>query len=228
MKKESFSDERVLEAWRRNAQPWARAVRGEKIESRSLVTNQAIIDAVLSLSPATALDIGCGEGWLARALADEGIDVLGVDAVPELIEQAKRAGGAEFRAMSYEEIAAGKLDGQFDAVIANFSLIGKESVERVLSRVPELLADGGTLLIQTLHPVSACGDLPYVDAWREGSWAGIDESFSDPAPWYFRTMETWIELIIRSGFSDPEIREPLHPATGQPASVIFVARAAEA
>lgn len=228
MHNEPFSDERVLEAWRRNARPWARAVRGEKIESRSLVTNQAIIDAVLSQSPATALDIGCGEGWLARALADEGIQVVGVDAVPELIEEAKRAGGAEFQTMSYEEIATGKLSRKFDAVIANFSLIGRESVERALARIPELLDHGGALIVQTLHPVAACGDLPYEDGWREGSWAGIDERFSAPAPWYFRTMESWIDLLVQCGFDEPELREPLHPETGQPASVIFIARASAA
>ena len=228
MKNESFSDDRVLDAWRRNARPWARAVRGEKIESRNLITNQAILDAVLRQSPATALDIGCGEGWLARALAEEGIEVVGVDAVPELIEQAKRAGGGEFRTMSYDEIAAGKLDARADAVIANFSLIGRESVERLLLRIPDLLTDDGSIIIQTLHPLVACGDLPYADGWREGSWAGIDESFSDPAPWYFRTLESWIDLLAHSGFNDPEMREPLHPETNQPASVIFIARASGA
>ena len=38
--------------------------------------------------PSTVLDIGCGEGWLCRALADKGMKVWGVDAIPELITAA--------------------------------------------------------------------------------------------------------------------------------------------
>ena len=224
MKNDPFSDDRVLEAWQQNARPWTDAVRDEKIASRKLVTNQSIVDAVLSKAPATALDIGCGEGWLSRALSDEGIEVVGVDAIPELIEQAKRAGGGEFRVMSYEDIAGGQLRETFDAVVANFALIGKDSVDRLIARVPELLNDDGSLIIQTLHPVVASGDLPYEDGWREGSWAGIDGDFAAPAPWYFRTLETWVELLSDSGLDAIEVLEPIHPETGAPASVIFIAR----
>ena len=219
-----LSDDKIVESWHKNARPWVSAVRDQKIESRKLVTNQAIVEAVISRSPLSALDIGCGEGWLARELAEYGVQVTGVDVVPDLIEQAKRAGGGEFRVASYEDIAAGKLDVQVDAVIANFSLIGKESVEGMLRRAPSLLSDGGALFIQTLHPVTACGELPYTDGWREGSWAGFDNTFSDPAPWYFRTMESWLQLISETGFQTVETREPSHPATGRPASVIFIAQ----
>jgi 2-polyprenyl-3-methyl-5-hydroxy-6-metoxy-1,4-benzoquinol methylase len=219
-----LSDARIVESWRKNARPWVSAVRDQKIESRKLVTNHAIVEAVMRRSPLTALDIGCGEGWLARELSEHGMQVVGVDVVPDLIEQARRAGGGEFRVASYEDIAAGRLDVQVDAVIANFSLIGKESVEGVLRRIPSLLSEGGALFIQTLHPVTACGKLPYVDGWREGSWAGFDDDFSDPAPWYFRTMESWLQLLGESGFQTVKTHEPLHPATGRPASVIFIAQ----
>lgn len=223
MENDPFSDDRVLDAWRQNARPWTRAVRDGKIASRRLVTNQAIVDAVLSRAPTTALDIGCGEGWLSRALSEEGVEVIGVDAIPDLIEQAKHAGGGDFRVMSYEDVAAGELEQTFDVVVANFALIGKESVDRMIARVPGLLNDGGSLIIQTLHPVVAGGDLPNENGWREGSWAGIDGDFAAPAPWYFRTMESWVELLVQSGLAALEVREPIHPETGAPASVIFIA-----
>ena len=143
--------------------------------------------------------------------------------MPDLIDQARRAGAGDFRVASYEDIAAGNLDVRVDVAIANFSLIGKESVEGVLRRTPILLSDGGALIIQTPRPVAACGDLPYADGWRKRSWAAIDDEFTEPAPWYFRTMESWIELLTESGFRAPEVIEPIHPNTKTPASVIFVA-----
>jgi 2-polyprenyl-3-methyl-5-hydroxy-6-metoxy-1,4-benzoquinol methylase len=222
MSSDPLSDARIVDSWRRNAAPWTAAVRENRIESRNLVTNRAIVDAVLSRSPRKVLDIGCGEGWLLRALAEHGISGIGVDAVPALIDQAASAGGGDFRVASYEEIANGLLDVKVNAVVANFSLIGKDSVEGVIRRAPALLERDGALIIQTLHPLMATGDQPYEDGWRHGSWAGFSCDFSDPAPWYFRTVETWKSLITECGFASIEVREPLHPATGQPASIIFI------
>jgi hypothetical protein len=36
-------------------------------------------------------------------------------------------------------------------------------------------------------------------------------------------MERWLQLLRETGFQKVETREPLHPATGRPASVIFIA-----
>lgn len=223
MSTDPLSDARIVDAWHKNASPWTRAVRGNEIESRTIVTNQAIVEAVLSRKPNTVLDIGCGEGWLVRALAEHGVRATGVDVVPALVEQASRAGGGDFRVASYEQIAAGELDIVVDVVVANFALIGKESVEGVIRRIPELLTNGGALIIQTLHPLTASGDLPYEDGWRLGSWAGFSDDFSDPAPWYFRTLDSWKQLLLDAGFDALEVREPVNPKTGEPASVIFIA-----
>ena len=217
-------EDHILRSWGTNASPWTAAVREDQIASRRLVTNQAVIDVVTRRTPRTVLDIGCGEGWLARALAERGMRVTGVDAIPELIEQARRAGQAEYRVATYEEIAAGALDiTPVDLVVINFALIGAESVDNLIRYVPRLLNPAGALVIQTLHPVVAGGDLPYKEGWREGSWAGFNCHFSDPPPWYFRPLETWVRLIAASGLRLVELREPVHPETGKPASVIFVA-----
>lgn len=215
-------DAEIIRAWNRNASAWTAAVRAGAIESRRLVTDAAILETVLEASPARALDIGCGEGWLARALKARGVAVVGLDAAPGLIEAARAAGGGDFRVMSYEDI--GKLDLAVDAIVCNFSLIGAKSVDGVIGAAPRLLAANGSLIVQTLHPLIACGAAPYRDGWRDGSWAGIDGAFSDPAPWYFRTLESWMALFAKSGFRATEIREPLHPQTQKPASIIFIAR----
>ena len=221
-----LSDSKIIDSWHTNASPWTSAIRNDEIESRRLVTNAAIVDAITERHPRSALDVGCGEGWLARALALHGIQVVGTDVVPALIEQARAGGGGEFRVASYDDLAHGALDRTFGVAVANFSLIGKESVDALLGAAPTLLAPGGAFIIQTLHPVVATGDQPYVDGWRPGSWAGFSDAFSDPAPWYFRTTETWIRLLASSGLRLVDLKEPVHPGSGKPASLILVAEAA--
>ena len=223
MNSDQFNDGQIIDSWHTNATPWAAAVRQRQIESRLLVTDRAIVETVLSRSPRLVLDIGCGEGWLARALAAHGIRVLGIDIVPSLIERARQAGGGEFRLGSYEQIAAGMTPVCADLVVCNFALLGKDSAAGLIRSMPRLLQRHGTLVIQTLHPLTACGEHPYRDGWREGSWAGFDAAFTDPAPWYFRTLESWLKLLVDQGLRLLEMREPLHPITQRPASVIFVA-----
>lgn len=216
------SEALILDAWLANAQAWERAVRGGVIESRKLVTDRAIVEAVLSRAPRKVIDLGCGEGWLARTLAAAGVEVVGVDVVPALVEAAQAQGGGRFRVMSYEEVVDGGLHERADVVVCNFSLLGHASVDGVLAAVPRLLEPGGVLLVQTIHPWAA-GVEPYRDGWREGSWAGCGEGFGTPAPWYFRTLDGWIASFRKAGLRLIDLNEPLHPYTGKPASVIFMA-----
>lgn len=218
----SSSELQILDAWQANADAWERAVRDGGIESRKLITDGAIVEAVLSHAPRRVIDVGCGEGWLARRLADEGIDVIGVDVVPALVEAAQAQGGGSFRVMSYAEIASGTLRERADVVVCNFSLLGASSVDGLLAAIPNLLEPGGVLLVQTLHPLVAAPTEPYCDGWREGSWVGCGEGFSQPAPWYFRTLGSWLDAFQNAGLRLIRLIEPLHPHTGRPASVIFV------
>lgn len=212
----------ILAAWHSNALPWAEAVRGQRIESRRLVTDRAIVEAAMACKPRRAIDLGCGEGWLVRALAERGVDALGVDAIPALIDAARERGGGRFEAMSYESIAAGALQAKADVAICNFSLLGQASTEALLAAVPGLLEPDGFLLVQTLHPLMACGELVYRDGWREGSWAGCGDGFAQPAPWYFRTLGGWLDTFAACGLRLLRMDEPLHPHSGKPASILFV------
>lgn len=220
-------EHKIVESWQMNVQPWIVAVGAGEIESRLLVTNQAIVDAILCRSPKTMLDVGCGEGWLIRNLAARGIEALGVDVVPEFIEFAQKAGAGRFRALAYADISLKTLNEQFDVVVCNFSLLGKESVEQLFQHVPSLLNEGGAFIIQTIHPVAGCGNLAYADGWREGSWAGFSDHFTDPAPWYFRTLDSWRALFRENGFTLCDIVEPVNPKTNLAASIVFIGELAQ-
>ncbi len=221
----STCEQAILDTWHANAVPWLHAVRGQTIASRVLVTDRAILETVCARHPRTAIDLGCGEGWLVRALASRHIDALGVDAVDALVQAAKRAGPGRFLTLDYAAVAAGALTERADAIVCNFSLLGDTSVNGLLRAIPGLLTAGGALIVQTLHPLTAMGST-YRDGWREGSWSGCGDGFGSAAPWYFRTIGGWLASLSGAGLQLTQLLEPLHPHDGGPVSMILVARVA--
>ena len=217
------NEQKIINSWQANAANWIDIIDNNSIESRKMATNKAIVDAVCKSNPAAVLDVGCGEGWLAKELYDKGITITGVDVIPELIEKAKMKVAGNFFVASYEDIYLNKISfpKPFDAVVINFALIGKESTENLLSALTHNVADSGKLFIQTLHPDSRKAINDYTSGWKEGSWDGLGDQFTKPYQWYFRTMEDWLLLLGHSGFDTITITEIVHPHSAKPLSVIF-------
>jgi SAM-dependent methyltransferase len=82
----------------------------------------------LPTAPARVLEVGCGEGELARALADAGYDVVAID--PDAPE------GPIFRRTTIEALDD---PGPFDAVVASRSLHHVEDLGGVLDKLVRLL-----------------------------------------------------------------------------------------
>jgi len=215
-------EDALLHSWQHNGQAWIEAVRGGVIESRRQVTDQAILLAILGRQPERVLDLGCGEGWLLRALADRGIEVTGVDGDVGLVEAARAAGSTPVHQASYAQLAAGEVDiGHGYALIcANFALLQQDIIP-LLAAMKARLAPGGVLVIQTLHPWSmADGD--YQDGWREESFAGFAGDWQ-PMPWYFRTLASWLNALDMAGFRLLSLQEPQHPQSPLPQSLLMIA-----
>lgn len=210
----------IRQSWRINAHDWITAVRNGEIESRRVVTDEAIVKAVLALEPDRVLDVGCGEGWLCRELATAGVKAVGVDAVPELIAAAQRSGGGEFHVIGYEKLAGLRpVIGSFPLVVCNFSLFDEDLIP-LLHCLKGYLRPGGRLLIQTLHPrADAAGD--YRDGWRVESFSGFKGCFTRSMPWYFRTLESWSALMADSGFDVDRVRKPADSNSGKPLSLLL-------
>jgi 2-polyprenyl-3-methyl-5-hydroxy-6-metoxy-1,4-benzoquinol methylase len=216
-------EEHIIRSWQANAAGWIDIVQSGGIESRKLITDKAIIEAVVAVKPTSVLDIGCGEGWLAKQLHDQGIRVSGVDIVPAFIEKAKEKVPGEFFVASYEDIASKSVSFSsiFDAIVINFASLGKESTENLLSSLPQYLNGNGKLFIQTLHPYTRKEIEDYTSGWKPGNWEGLPGQFTMPYQWYFRTMEDWTQLLADSGFYEVHITETKHPVSGKLSSVIF-------
>lgn len=90
----------------------------------------------LPAGPARVLEVGCGDGRLARELDELGHQVVAIDpAAPP---------GAIFQAVSLEEFAD---PGPFDAVVASRSLHHIHDLSDGLSKLRRVLVPGGRVII---------------------------------------------------------------------------------
>ncbi len=218
----STPESTLLQSWHHNARAWTEAVRSGAIESRRQVTDQAILLAIMGRQPERVLDLGCGEGWLLRALAERGIEAVGVDGDATLVEAAQAAGSSPVQVASYEDLVEAKVDigRDYDLICANFSLLHQDIIP-LLAAMNTLLVPGGALVIQTLHPWSvAAGD--YQDGWREETFDGFKGQWR-PMPWYFRTLSSWLNVLDMAGFQLSSLREPQHPQSPVPQSLLMIA-----
>lgn len=215
----------ILESWSRNAEPWIDAVRNHGIRDPGAPSREAMLAAIRDHAKAGAavLDVGCGEGWLAQCLSETGYQVTGVDASQTLIEAARQNAQARFLVGDLANLRALAL-GQFDLVVCNFSLFGEDSVRQFSHTLPSLLTAGGACLIQTLHPLAFFPSGDYRSQWCEGTWAGLPGNFSEPAPWYFRTLADWSALFREAGCRIVEIRE-VGAEAGKVETIVFAIEA---
>lgn len=213
----------ILDSWRANAANWISTIENREIESRKAATDAAILQVIAEIRPATALDIGCGEGWLTRALSVMGVQAMGVDVVPELVEYARRHGNEEYLVAPYGLIAGGVLSPRrFDLIVINFALLDRVETEALIGSLPNLLKVNGSVVIQTLHPLSRPAGSPYQDGWVPGSWKGMKRDFVKPYDWYYRTFSGWMRLFEKAGLRLLSMREPMNTQRELPYSVIFI------
>ena len=102
-----------------------------------LATFHAFAREHLPAPPARVLEIGCGGGEVALALAGDGYDVTAIDP--------RAPDGPIFRQVGLEEFL--DEDG-FDAVVASVSLHHLERLDAAVDRIAQLLRPGGLLVVE--------------------------------------------------------------------------------
>lgn len=90
------------------------------------------------------LDLGCGDGFLTRRIAESGAQVVGVDSSPEMVAAA-RARGVDARRMNGERLS---FEQEFDAVFSNAALHWMRNQDAVLKNVWQALKPGGRFVAE--------------------------------------------------------------------------------
>ncbi|TAI49291.1 class I SAM-dependent methyltransferase [Flagellimonas allohymeniacidonis] len=187
----------IISSWEKNAKEWVEVIQNQSIPSRKF-TNRAILESISNLKVKKVADLGCGEGWLTREMAQLGIETTGFDAIKSLLVEASKKGPETYHQLTFEDIINGLEipEAPFDAAIFNFCLYLKDNLRLLLENTLSNLVPMGHVLIQTLHPFFLIQNgFRYESQWLSDSWKGLPGNFKDGHSWYARTFEDWVNLL---------------------------------
>ncbi len=150
---------------------------------------------LIALVPGTVLDLGCGTGHGAAALAARWprARVIALDASPAMLGEAARREGAERIERLLADAEAVPLpDASVDVVFSNLMLPWCEDIDAVFTEVARILKPRGLFTITTLGP----------DTLLElrAAWLAADR---DAAMHPFTDMHDLGDGLVRAGFAEP-------------------------
>jgi SAM-dependent methyltransferase len=186
--------------------------------------------AFLSLLPAPGrltLDIGTGEGRVARDLAGLGHRVVAVEPSPSLAAQTRAAGGGLLGVVRADGARLPFPDGRADLAVAFMVLHDVDELDAVVSELARVLSPGGRLCAAIVHPINSAGrfagpeadaefvigddyfaDRPYQDDVEKG---GLRMRFSSR----HRPLERLFAALEPAGLLVETVREPRPDSGGQ-------------
>jgi trans-aconitate methyltransferase len=100
-----------------------------------------LVDALDPQPGERILDLGCGDGFLTRRIAESGATVVGVDSSPQMVAAAKEH-GADARCVNAESLPFYQ---EFDAVFSNAALHWMSDQDAVFRGVHRALKPGGRI-----------------------------------------------------------------------------------
>lgn len=180
------------------------------------------------------LDIGCGEGQVARLAVERGARlVVGIDPTRAQIEVARdRAGGPLYGRSGADGLPF--RDASFDTVVACLVFEHIEAVDRAIAEVARVLRPGGQFLFFLNHPLLQTPNSGWIDDqildppeqyWRIGPYLieelSIEEVEKDVfIPFIHRPLSRYVNALAASGLFLTQMHEPPPPPG-------FLAQAAE-
>jgi SAM-dependent methyltransferase len=112
-----------------------------------------LVDALGLEAGARVLDVGCGPGRHALALARRGIDVVGVDLSEDFVTLARDAAAVDGLSARFEvgDVRALAYEAEFDAVVClcqgGFGLLGGHDEPRAFERIAAAVRSDGRLAL---------------------------------------------------------------------------------
>ena len=209
-----------------NAAQWARQ---EPMIRSDFTARPFVLQQLAPLAGKHVLDLGCGEGYVARLVAQAGAQsVFGIDISGEMVARAQAAARGAPCPMTFKSGDATNFREfpreQFDRVMAVFmvSYLSRAEMTEAFRTVRSRLAPGGRFIFTVPHPL-----LPYIrpqekpvyyDSKGRDYFAGVDESYEGyiwrrdgkavPVSYMHKTFADYFNALAAAGFqSRPKIIE---------------------
>jgi SAM-dependent methyltransferase len=174
---------------------------------------------------ARVLDVGCGEGQIARLLVREGARrVVGVDSSVAQLAQAARLGGG----VAYVRASATALPlpaGGFDAVVTCLVLEHVADLDGALDEIARVLRPGGRFVMFVNHPLFQVPGSGWIDDhvldppeqyWRIGPYLPEQVSLEEVGqgvrlPFFHRPLSRYVNALADRGLWLTRMLEPAPP-----------------
>lgn len=227
---ERFDAAAVAALWDQAADAYARRQAAGRDYYRYRLFGPAHLALCGEVRGLTVLDLGCGNGYLARELAARGARVTGVDISPRQIAHARRYEAESPLGIRYRVLDAARVAREFPAasfhlVTACVSLQDMPDPAAAIRGAFHVLRPGGRFVFSITHP---CTDTPYREWERDGSgekvalkiaryfqrgpflyrWgrAGGEPGFTTAA--LHATLSDWFRWVLEAGFLVRAVEEP--------------------
>ena len=209
------------DTWERHAQWWQdRFTEGVDAEYEEQIL--PIVEGYLA-GYGRVLDIGTGEGQVARRVAATGAGpVIGLDPTVGQLEVAVARGGG----VRYARAAAERLpvaSGSIDAVVACLVFEHLPDHEAPLREVARVLRPGGRFVLLLNHPLLQTPGSGWIDDhileeqyWRVGPYIHDDQTFEQVAPgidlpFMHRPLSRYVHVMGEVGLLIDDMDEPPPP-----------------
>ena len=141
-----------MSQWEEEAQNW---IRWARTPEHDVYWHFAPVffEQIVPAPHGETLEVGCGEGRVARALAELGHAVIGVDSAPTLLAAAREVDPG--RTYVLADSTQLPFDGErFSVVVAYNVLMDVEDLDDTVAEAARVLQPGGSLCICVVHPVN--------------------------------------------------------------------------
>ena len=200
----------------------------ESIRSNSLLFDlfvPKLLNLIGNIQGQHICDLACGQGVIARQLAQMGASIVGVDIAEKMLEYARHSEEIEPLGIVYQHDDARTLatleDATFDGVLCNMALMDITDIQATFHTVRRVLREGGWFAFSITHscfltPASSWTNT--VDGavcrqvrgyFTEGFWRSDNpHGVRGQVGAYHRMLSTYLNALAESGFLLDRMVEP--------------------
>lgn len=164
-----------------------RRVAGSEVQGETDLNGRCVNAILAAISGGTALEVGCGRGYLARRLADVVDKVTAVDMIlnPDLPEHDR---------ITYEQASVEALpypDDSFDTVVCTHTLEHVQDLQAALSELRRVARDQVVIVVPRERPYRLSFNLhlhffPHPWSWQAVAGVVPGAELRDLGDWFYR------------------------------------------